>query len=638
MTETEADLRVEQLENRLRQLTGENRATAIPRPPAGRAVACRCSDGPCRAPERRHGAAAASAAAAAAGSRSPCRRTRSSRATRRSRRRYERRSPQRRRSCRAASRGARTEAAAAAMRSIPMPASRVRRARRVRSAASSASPALPNGPMSVRRAGVPRASRSIWRHLSPRRDAGAAAAARQCCRPVRAVATAAPGADTARRITTSAIGYMQRKDYALAEEALRGFVQEISERPPARRCAVLAGREPVPAPALSRCCRILSDGHDQIRHSDARARCAAAARPVAGGAEGEGSRLRGVRRSHTQISARVERREAGCRPRAEAATAADHAAQRRAFPRSKLPRDDHSPVSASEASRLFADLEERARARPGRLRRAGLDGADVARGAMAQAAEARPEADRRHRRPWLAQGSAREARDVKKLAASLGVEHRDAALDRRQAERPDFPPRHASARYALLAKAARKAGAAYILTAHTRDDQAETLLMRLVARQRPCGPCGDGAAQIRARRASCSCVRCWMCRSSRLIATLERQRYRLRRRSDQSRPDVSPGRAGALMPQLARKASMRATLARLAARLARAERGVGGRWPIARSGISCRATANVRLIDAHAFLTLPEEIRLRLLQPGDRSGAGTKDRPNSARSKSCWTI
>jgi len=75
--------------------------------------------------------------------------------------------------------------------------------------------------------------------------------------------------------------------------------------------------------------------------------------------------------------------------------------------------------------------------------------------------------------------AAREARDVKRLARMLEIEHRTL---RWTATKPKtgVPAAARKARYALLAKAARASGATHVATAHTRDDQAETLLMRLL--------------------------------------------------------------------------------------------------------------------------------------------------------------
>src|SRR5262249_8798592 len=74
--------------------------------------------------------------------------------------------------------------------------------------------------------------------------------------------------------------------------------------------------------------------------------------------------------------------------------------------------------------------------------------------------------------------SAREARAVKRLAGELGVRHRTlhwtgsepASALQEEARR---------VRYQRLAAAARGAGAPYVLTAHTLDDQAETVLLRM---------------------------------------------------------------------------------------------------------------------------------------------------------------
>src|SRR5207248_1118866 len=144
-----------------------------------------------------------------------------------------------------------------------------------------------------------------------------------------------------------------------------------------------------------------------------------------------------------------------------------------------MPDDDSSPISASDAKRLFADWK----AAPALV--LAVSGGPDSIALMWLAARWRRSVSRGPRLVavtvdhGLREEAAREAREVKRLAHALDLEHRTMRW-RGAKPQAGVPAAARLARYQLLAQVARTAGATHILNAHTRDDPAETLLMRLL--------------------------------------------------------------------------------------------------------------------------------------------------------------
>jgi tRNA(Ile)-lysidine synthase len=282
--------------------------------------------------------------------------------------------------------------------------------------------------------------------------------------------------------------------------------------------------------------------------------------------------------------------------------------------------DDHSAITVSQAKSLFADWKSApaivlavsggpdsialmwlvARWRRALTRGPRLIAVTVDHGL-------RPEATR-------------EARDVKRLARELDLLHR--TLRWRGAKpKTGLPAAARAARYRLLAEVARASGATHILTAHTRDDQAETLLMRMLR--------GSGIAGLAAMARQSKRDGVWLARplldvpKSQLIATLNKAKIAFA--ADPTNRDTSftRPRLRALMPALAEEGGDARNLARLAARLARANAALevlvdGAERYLA---LSDRNDAARFGFDASAFAGLSEEIRLRLLMRAiDRVG------------------
>jgi tRNA(Ile)-lysidine synthase len=213
----------------------------------------------------------------------------------------------------------------------------------------------------------------------------------------------------------------------------------------------------------------------------------------------------------------------------------------------------------------------------------------------------------------------REARDVKRLAQSLDLPHRTLRWTGPK-PRTGLPAAAREARYRLLAQTARRHGATHVLTAHTRDDQAETLLMRML---RGSGIAGLSAMARESEREGVRLVRPLLDISkAQLIATLKKARIGFAEDPTNRDPAFTRPRLRALMPALAEEGGDARSLARLASRLARANAAVevladgAERYLALKDGSASRAG-----FDAVLFAAMPEEIRLRLLKRAiDRTG------------------
>ena len=211
-----------------------------------------------------------------------------------------------------------------------------------------------------------------------------------------------------------------------------------------------------------------------------------------------------------------------------------------------------------------------------------------------------------------------EAAAVKGLARSLAITHQTL---RWTGPKPKTGIQETArrARYRLLAVASRKAGGAPVLTAHTRDDQAETVLFRMMRGSGIAGMAGmrGGAFLPGFEREKIELFRPLLdVPKSRLIATLRAAGVSYAEDSSNRDSRFARPRIRELMPLLAAEGLSAERLARLAGRVQRAEialyevlqvalrRLAPGPWP----------EWGPVVIDAADFYELPEELQLRLLE------------------------
>jgi tRNA(Ile)-lysidine synthase len=229
--------------------------------------------------------------------------------------------------------------------------------------------------------------------------------------------------------------------------------------------------------------------------------------------------------------------------------------------------------------------------------------------------------------------SAHEARAVKRLARALGVPHRTLRWQGKK-PRTRLQETARAARYRMLEAAARGAQADYILTAHTLDDQAETVLMRLLRGSGITGLAGMRevaplpiATAARPKRGTLLVRPLLDVPKARLVATLERAGIPYADDAANRDPRFTRARLRGVMPVLAREGLDAPRIALLARRLARAESALEHAVDAAAAGVAQRASIDLAgtgadparrhagpiTFDAERFFALPAEIALRLL-------------------------
>lgn len=210
----------------------------------------------------------------------------------------------------------------------------------------------------------------------------------------------------------------------------------------------------------------------------------------------------------------------------------------------------------------------------------------------------------------LRAASKSEAKVVAKLATKLGIPHRILEWN---GKKPITGVQEAAreARFAMFSSLAKDMGADILMTAHTRDDQAETVLHRMGR-----GSGIGGLAGIRRThvRAGIKLARPFLdLPKARLIATLKKLRIPFA--TDPTNKDTKYLRARLrkLAPVLAQEGITSANLALMAKRLARANAALNRLSDEAAFALRADREAG-RAFEARGFFLMPQEIGIRMLR------------------------
>lgn len=206
-----------------------------------------------------------------------------------------------------------------------------------------------------------------------------------------------------------------------------------------------------------------------------------------------------------------------------------------------------------------------------------------------------------------------EALFVQEFCKELGIPH--AILNwRDDLGQPASQEAARKGRYALLLVHARSIDASHIVTAHTLDDQAETVLIRLAAGT---GLGGLGAMRPNVQRGSVKHIRpCLEVPKSRLIATCANNNWDFSKDPTNEDRRFTRTRMRALMPILAEEGLTPERLGNLAARARRTEDAIEHVARRIVDGAIVRRAGDggaIRL-KAEAFFSEPFDLALRMLR------------------------
>ncbi|WP_457107372.1 tRNA lysidine(34) synthetase TilS [Methylobacterium sp. P5_C11] len=212
----------------------------------------------------------------------------------------------------------------------------------------------------------------------------------------------------------------------------------------------------------------------------------------------------------------------------------------------------------------------------------------------------------------LRPGSAAEAEAVGHAARAHGLPH---AILPWVGAKPGTGLQEAArtARYALLAAHAEAVGAGLVLTGHTQDDQAETVLMRLAAGSGPAGLAGMRAERVLGPGIVLGRPFLHLPKAA-LVAWCEARGLPYVRDPANADPRFARGRLRAAWPVLHREGLTPARLARLAERAARDEAALRSAAEQALDGMRSGPETEAALcLDGTALAALPDAVALRCL-------------------------